>query len=117
VLHLEDDPMDAELIETALAEHDIPCSMSRVCTQAAFEAAIQQGGFDLILSDSKLPGYDTVSALVLARQRCPEVPSFFVSALVSPERQRRSIPFTVRLTLSARTIWQSCARVELSFSH
>jgi len=84
VLHLEDDPMDAELIETALAEHDIPCSMSRVCTQAAFEAAIQQGGFDLILSDSKLPGYDTVSALVLARQRCPDVPFIFVSGSVSP---------------------------------
>jgi CheY-like chemotaxis protein len=84
VLHLEDDPIDAELIETALKEHNIPCSITRAYTQEMFEAAFQKGDFDLILSDSQLPSFDTLSALTRAHGRYPDVPFIFVSGTASP---------------------------------
>jgi CheY-like chemotaxis protein len=72
------------LIETVLREHDIPCSITRVSTAQAFEESLQKGGFDLILSDSHLPSFDTISALTSARKRWPDVPFIFVSGNVSP---------------------------------
>jgi CheY-like chemotaxis protein len=84
VLHLENDPLDAELIETALREHNIPCSITCAYTQEMFDAALQKGDFDLILSDSHLPGFDTQSALTMAHERYPHIPFIFVSGTASP---------------------------------
>jgi len=85
VLHLEDDPVDAELIQRNLQDHNIHCQITRVCTQKDFEAEIQKGGIDCILSDSHLPGFDTLSALVLMRETRPAVPFIFVSGNDSPQ--------------------------------
>lgn len=84
VLHLEDDRMDAELIQAALEEHRIPCSITRVDSRATFEAALQTGRVDLVLSDSKLPSFDTIEALALSHERCPDVPFIFISGTTSP---------------------------------
>lgn len=84
VLHLEDDPQDAELIANELREHGIACSITRLDTPDAFETALKTEPCDLILSDSKLPGFDTMRALTMARQQCPDVPFIFVSGAVSP---------------------------------
>ena len=85
ILHLEDDPLDAELIEHELHEHDIACAITRVCTRDAFETELKGEPYDLVLSDSKLPGFDTLLALTITRQRCAGVPFVFVSGTVSPK--------------------------------
>jgi CheY-like chemotaxis protein len=84
VLHLEDNAFDAELIRTQLENHNIPCVFTQIQTRAAFEAALQQGGVDLILSDSQLPGFDTMSALTFAQQTRPELPFIFLCGTVPP---------------------------------
>lgn len=84
VMHLEDNQMDAELIHNALEEHHIPCSITRIDSRPAFEAALQAERVDLILSDSSLPSFDTLGALVLARERFPNIPFIFVSGSSSP---------------------------------
>jgi len=84
VLHLEDNLFDAELIRTELENHNIPCVFTPIHTREAFEAALQQGGVDVILSDSQLPGFDTMSALTFAQQTRPEVPFIFVCGIVPP---------------------------------
>jgi CheY-like chemotaxis protein len=85
VIHLEDDPLDAELIENELRDQNIPCSVTRVNNRQAFEAVLGKKPFDLILSDSKLPGFDTILALTLAHQSHPTVPFIFVSGSLSPK--------------------------------
>lgn len=40
---------------------------------------LDQGGFDVILCDNSLPGFDGKSALAMAEAKCPEVPFLFVS--------------------------------------
>ena len=85
VLHLEDNPDDAELIEARLAAEGIACAMARVDTRAAFLAALEQGGFELILADYALPTFDGLSAFTLARERRPEVPFIFISGTIGEE--------------------------------
>ena len=85
LLHLEDDPVDAELITTTLMEGNIPCQSQIVATRQAFVAALKEGRMDLILADYSIPGFDGMTALTLARQHCPDVPFLFVSATIGEE--------------------------------
>jgi len=85
LLHLEDNPVDAELITTTLMEGNIPCQSQLVDTRQAFVAALKEGRIDLILADYSIPGFDGMTALILARQHCPDVPFLFVSATIGEE--------------------------------
>jgi CheY-like chemotaxis protein len=84
VLHLEDNSWDAELIRTELERSHVPCSITQVWTEKDFNAALEGGGIDLILSDSRLPGFETMKALTRTREVCPTVPFVFVSGMASP---------------------------------
>jgi PAS domain S-box-containing protein/putative nucleotidyltransferase with HDIG domain len=85
ILHLEDNPADAELVQRTLTAAGLACDMLRVETREQFEAALNQGGFDLILADKTLPQYDGLSALALAREKRPAVPFIFVSGTLGEE--------------------------------
>src|SRR5882724_4571387 len=85
ILSLEDDPNDAELIRAQLETEGITCEMTRVDTQAALLASLEEGGIDLILADYTLPSFDGFSAFKLAMKICPEVPFIFVSGTLGEE--------------------------------
>lgn len=85
ILHLEDDPRDAELIQAMLESDGIVCDVTRVETEADFAARIEEGGFDLILTDFTLPSFDGLSALGMARELCPDVPFIFISGTLGEE--------------------------------
>ena len=89
VLYLEDSDADSELVQALLEEADIACELTRVETQAEFAAALEAGGFTLILSDDTLPAYDGLSALAYARERCPDLPFILVSGTVGEEARDR----------------------------
>ena len=85
LLHLEDDPVDGELIVTTLSEGGVPCQSQRVDTRQAFVTALKECRMDVILADYSIPGFDGMTALTLARQHCPDVPFLFVSATIGEE--------------------------------
>src|SRR5712671_3084498 len=85
ILSIEDDPKDAKLIQDLLETEDIVSEVTRVDTQAALLASLEQGGIDLILADYTLPSFDGISALKLAMTACPEVPFIFVSGTLGEE--------------------------------
>ncbi len=85
ILHVEDSPADAELVRERIAETGLTVEIKRVMTRAAFIQALDEGGFDLILSDYALPGFDGNAALALARQSVPDVPFIFVSGVLGEE--------------------------------
>ena len=85
LLQLEDNPVDAELITATLIEGNIPCQSQLVDTRQAFVSALKEGRMDLILADYSIPGFDGMTALILARQHCPDVPFLFVSATIGEE--------------------------------
>jgi len=85
VLNLEDNQGDSELVRITLAREGIDCDLVRIETKADFVAAIERGGFDLILSDYLLPSFDGLAALNMAKARCPEKPFIFVSGAIGEE--------------------------------
>jgi PAS domain S-box-containing protein len=85
VLHLEDDPRDAELVRETLETDHIVCEVTRVETQADFVESLEQQDFDLILADYTLPSFDGLSALKVARQRWPDVPFIFVAGTLGED--------------------------------
>jgi PAS domain S-box-containing protein len=85
ILSLEDDPRDAELVQALLEGVGIACEMTRVDSQAAFKASLEEDRFDLILADYTLPSFDGLSALKLAMSAWPDVPFIFVTGTLGEE--------------------------------
>jgi hypothetical protein len=84
---LEDNPIDARIVERTLAAVGVPCSITLVANRAEYTAALAGGDpFDLILSDYSLPNFDGLSALRLCRERSPDLPFIFVSGTLGEER-------------------------------
>jgi signal transduction histidine kinase len=86
ILHLEDDPNDAALVQSTLKAGGINCATTRVQNRDRFVAALENGGVDLILSDFSLPAFDGLSALKIAHARWPDVPVIMVSGTLGEER-------------------------------
>jgi PAS domain S-box-containing protein len=85
ILSIEDDPKDTKLIQDLLETEGVVCEVTRVDTQAALLASVEQGGIDLILADYTLPSFDGISALKFAMKACPDVPFIFVSGTLGEE--------------------------------
>src|SRR2546425_9327800 len=85
ILHLEDDDMDAELIEATLGA-GVDCELRRVVTRTEYLAALEEGGFDVILADYALPSFSGPAALTAARALRPELPFIFLSGTLGDER-------------------------------
>ena len=91
ILHLEDDPRDAELVAATLRSGDVPCEVRRVETREAYESALRDAEIDLVLSDFSLPGYDGASALAFARSLRPEIPFILVSGTIGEDAAIESL--------------------------
>src|SRR5208282_249539 len=85
ILHLEDDPMDAELVMSTLEAEEIVFDMVRVTTRDDFVAALESDGFDMVFADYSLPSFDGFSALEILRKKCPDVPFIFVTGKMGEE--------------------------------
>jgi PAS domain S-box-containing protein len=79
ILHLEDDPFFAEMAEDLLKAQGMRLRVTRAADWTAFEAALHDHPYDLILSDHNIPGGDGLKALSLCRRECPSVPFIFLS--------------------------------------
>ena len=85
ILNLEDNANDAELNLAMLSARWPACQLVRVENEADFAAALDRGGFDVILSDYTMPGFDGLQALALACEKCPRVPFLFVSGTIGED--------------------------------
>src|SRR5262245_38629894 len=79
ILHLEDDPADARLVSLALRDEGLKAHITMVADRPALIAALNRGGYDLILADYKLPGFGGLEALELWRAQWPAKPFLFVT--------------------------------------
>jgi signal transduction histidine kinase len=86
ILHLEDNRADAELVEATLESEGVPFQIERVASREAFQIALQNNQYDIILSDFSLPQFDGLSALSLARKVTPDTPFLFLSGTIGEER-------------------------------
>lgn len=85
VLILEDIPTDAELLEHELRKGGLRFTARRVESEAAFTEALENFKPHLILADYRLPTFDGVSALRIARKKAADVPFIFVTGAMGEE--------------------------------
>ncbi len=85
ILILEDVTTDVELIKDELLEAGTAFTPRWVKDRGTFLRALDEFSPDIILSDYSLPSFDGLSALKLARSRCPDVPFIFVSGALGEE--------------------------------
>ncbi len=85
ILILEDVPFDVELMEREIKKSGIEYSSRTVEIEEDFIKEINEFKPDLILADHSLPHFDGLSALEIAKLKCPEVPFIFVSGTIGEE--------------------------------
>ena len=85
ILHLEDNPLDAELVEANLLVGGFEPEILRVDTRPDFIAALENNSFELILADYSLPSFDGLEALQIAREVCPDLPFIIISGALGEE--------------------------------
>ncbi|HRI82246.1 MAG TPA: ATP-binding protein, partial [Opitutaceae bacterium] len=85
ILHLEDNPADAELIHLQLKQEWPGCAIHRVMRREEFQAALQHEAFDLILSDFSLPAFNGLEALALVQKTGTATPFVFLSGTIGED--------------------------------
>ncbi|MDX9995790.1 MAG: response regulator [Rhodocyclaceae bacterium] len=85
LLVIEDDPADFLLLERQLRQQGLAAQMHRVASDAELDAALAEGGWDLLLSDYSVPGMAFHASLQRIRAQAPELPVILVSGSIGEE--------------------------------
>src|ERR1051325_508535 len=92
ILHLEDNPTDAELIRQTLDERGFNAEWIHVVNPNQFKAALEtQPQFDVVLVDNALPSFSGKAALQLAAEKSPGVPVVLVSGTLDEKHVQESL--------------------------
>jgi two-component system, cell cycle sensor histidine kinase and response regulator CckA len=86
ILHLEDNPRDAELIRSAIEAEGLDCELRQVKNRLEFESAVASDQFDVILCDYQLPDYNGFAALTHVRQTQADTPVILLSGTLGEEQ-------------------------------
>lgn len=77
--------MDRKVVEKTFESEPEKFRILGCETRQQFETALNDGGFDLLLVDYQVPGFNDLEALELAKEQCPEVPFVFLSGVLGEE--------------------------------
>ena len=91
VLHCEDSPEDAAIIERMLRRWRPSLSYRRVSTEPAFRDALQTDPPEVVLCDYTVPGFGGMAALAIAREVRPSVPLIFISGTIGEDNAIESL--------------------------
>jgi light-regulated signal transduction histidine kinase (bacteriophytochrome) len=90
-LLLEDNEHDALILARHLKQGGYELDFERVETAAAFEEALDRGGWDLVFADYVLPGYSGLAALKAVQKRELDLPFIIVSGKIGEETAVKAI--------------------------
>lgn len=85
ILHLEDQPHDAEMVSRILRNATITFDLKLVSTREQFTEALEQFKPELILSDHNLPSFNSMEALEILQKSKFKIPFILVTGTVSEE--------------------------------
>ncbi len=86
ILLLEDIEADFLLIQRQLRHSRLTAEVRWVKDAEEFASVLQEDGWDLVLSDYKIPGIDFLEILKDVNKRLPDVPVILVSGRIGEER-------------------------------
>jgi two-component system, cell cycle sensor histidine kinase and response regulator CckA len=85
ILHIEDDPTDAELIDAILRSDGLQIVTTRVDNESDLLQALQRQTFDVALADYNLPSIDGITALRIIQVHAPGLPFILVTGSLGEE--------------------------------
>jgi signal transduction histidine kinase len=85
VLVVEDSESDAALIVRHLDMADYDVGWERAETDGQMRAALEQPGWDIVIADYRLPGFDAPAALAILQQTGLDLPFVVVSGQIGEE--------------------------------
>jgi two-component system, cell cycle sensor histidine kinase and response regulator CckA len=86
VLHVEDNPQDAELVRAMITAEWRDCDIHYATSRSMLVSELEEHSFDLILSDFALPTLNGFEALQMAKERAPDTPFIFISGTIGEDR-------------------------------
>jgi two-component system cell cycle sensor histidine kinase/response regulator CckA len=85
VLFVEDSPDDVELIRLELARHGFQVQPRIAESRTEFLTAVQEGTWDIVLSDHSMKGFSSTDALHLLRDHDSDIPFIIVSGTIGED--------------------------------
>jgi two-component system cell cycle sensor histidine kinase/response regulator CckA len=85
VLIVEDSKNDCDLLLGMLARGGYEVAHERVCNPAALAAVLDDGQWDIVISDYSMPGFKGTDALEMIRKKGLDVPFIFHSGTIGEE--------------------------------
>src|SRR5580704_2738089 len=85
ILHIEDVETDALLVEFVLQKSTIKFEKQVVDNRVDYVRALKRFDPDIIISDHSLPGFNSLDALKILKERGYCIPFILVTATVSEE--------------------------------
>lgn len=85
LLLIEDSEDDAELICRRFEGGGYGVECRRAADRESLAAALAEGGWDLVLSDHQLPGFDALAALATVRAAAGDLPFIIVSGQIDED--------------------------------
>lgn len=86
ILHLEDNPADAELVRMLVVRHWPECTLTTVASRFAFVGELNRTVYDLVLADFSLPSLSGLEALEMVKQAAADTPLIFFSGTIGEDR-------------------------------
>ena len=83
IIHIEDNPYDADLTAIALKKAGLNMVVIVVESETEYLDALETCDPDLILCDHSLPGFDSLSAFKIKKEKLPGVPFILLTGSVS----------------------------------
>jgi|GEM_PF-1481145 PAS domain S-box-containing protein len=84
ILLVEDDPYDAELVQSFVRRSGIEASWTRVDSESAFLAALEKP-HDVLITDFKLPSFNALRVLEILEEREVDLPALVVTGAIDDE--------------------------------
>ncbi len=85
ILVVEDSEDDFVLLQRHVRSEQFAATCKRVDTAKGVQDALSQGGWDLVISDMKLPGFHAPAVIEIVRRVAGDLPVIVVSGVVSEE--------------------------------
>ena len=85
ILYVDDYPLDRELVRDALEREHGGFTVIEAKSRKDFEGYLQMGGFDIVLSDFNILGFEGLQVLEAVKEKYPEIPVIIVTGTGSEE--------------------------------
>lgn len=115
ILYVDDNPLDIELVRAAL-EREGGFQITSATNQAAFEAHMEKGKFDLVITDFDILGYDGLQVLDTVKEINSQIPVVLVTGTGSEEvaveaMQRGAADYVIKTPHHIRRLPQTLLNV------